>query len=65
MNKEYLTPSELCARYKGAISERTLANWRSRGEGPGFLKIGGRVLYVVDDVLAWEGTRRIRAGSRI
>jgi len=54
---EYLTPNELAARYKGAITVRTLANWRSTGHGPRFTKIGGRVLYPVEAVNTWEKSR--------
>lgn len=54
---DYLTPGQLAARYLGTISVRTLANWRSKGEGPPFVKIGGRVLYSVAAVIEWERTR--------
>lgn len=53
----YFTPAELCARYKCAISERTLANWRSKSEGPEYTKIGGKVLYPKQAVLEWERRR--------
>jgi len=33
---------------------KTLRNWRVRGEGPKFLKIGRLVRYRLSDVLAWE-----------
>lgn len=56
---QYLTPSELVARYKQTITIRTLANWRSTGEGPCYTKIGGRVLYPVDAVKKWEEQRTI------
>ena len=59
---KYLTPTELVARYKNTITIRTLANWRSTGEGPRYTKIGGRVLYPVDDVISWENSRTL--GSR-
>lgn len=58
---EYLTPSELVARYKGTITIRTLANWRSTGEGPRYTKIGGRVLYPVEAVTTWELSRTLGA----
>lgn len=58
-DRTYLTPAELCSRYKRAISQRTLANWRSKGEGPEYTKIGGKVLYSLEDVTAWEKTRRM------
>jgi predicted DNA-binding transcriptional regulator AlpA len=35
------------------ISHRTLENWRSRGEGPPFHKLGGRVIYDSEDVDEW------------
>ena len=55
---EYLTPQELCERYKSRISPRTLANWRSSGEGPRHSKIGGRVLYEKSAVEDWELKRQ-------
>ncbi|MEW7978437.1 MAG: helix-turn-helix domain-containing protein [Candidatus Sedimenticola endophacoides] len=36
------------------ISQRTLERWRALGLGPLFLKIGGRVVYRVEDILAYE-----------
>lgn len=53
----YLTPQELADRYKGQITVRTLANWRSTGNGPKFTKVGGRVLYPMDAVTEWEKSR--------
>lgn len=41
------------------ISHATLATWRHFGTGPHYLKLGGRVLYPREDVLAWlAGQRR-------
>ncbi len=53
----YLTPDELSGRWKGRISVRTLSNWRSAGTGPKYTKTGGRILYPLREVQAWE-TRR-------
>lgn len=58
---DYLTPTELVNRYRGSITIRTLANWRSTGEGPRYTKIGGRVLYPVDAVKSWEESRTLGA----
>jgi hypothetical protein len=58
---QYLTPAELVARYKATITIRTLANWRSTGEGPRYTKVGGRVLYPVEAVIDWEKTRTLPA----
>lgn len=47
----YGTPSEVSA--ETTISLQTLAQYRSRGTGPRFIKAGGRVLYRWSDVDAW------------
>ena len=54
-----------------SLSERTLERWRWLGEGPRFLKLGGRVLYRLEDVEAFEAEqvrqrtpRTSRSGSR-
>lgn len=52
--KRYLTPAELVDRWGGAIGRGTLANWRTQGRGPDFVKFGGRVLYPVARVEAYE-----------
>lgn len=59
MQRQYLTPAELVDRYKSAITVRTLANWRSIGEGPSYTKIGGRVLYPLEAVTNWEQKRTL------
>jgi hypothetical protein len=41
------------ARFLG-ISLRTLEKHRTYGTGPIYRKIGGRVVYAVDDLLAWS-----------
>lgn len=57
MDEQYLTPHEVSARYKGQISIKTLANWRVKKIGPTWTKIGGRILYRLDHILAWEKGR--------
>ncbi|WP_249041968.1 helix-turn-helix transcriptional regulator, partial [Oceanicella actignis] len=51
----HLNQVELAARWK--ISPRTLERWRWTGEGPAFIKIGGRVVYRLEDVEAYEANR--------
>ena len=51
-----LNQTELAARW--SISARTLERWRWTGEGPAFLKIGGRVVYRLEDVLVYEQARQ-------
>ena len=45
MEKKLLCPKDVEEIY--SIGIRTLANWRSLGEGPGYVKLGGKVLYPV------------------
>lgn len=54
---QYLTPEDLHARWKRRVAIRTLSNWRSLGSGPKYTKVGGRILYPLKEVLAWEGRR--------
>ena len=50
--KTCFTQKELARRW--AISHRTLARWRWTGEGPSFMKLGGRVIYRLEDIVAFE-----------
>jgi hypothetical protein len=43
------------------ISHRTLERWRYTGQGPAFLKLGGRVLYRQADIEAFEHSHLSRA----
>jgi hypothetical protein len=46
------------------MSPRTLEDWRWRKKGPRYLKIGGRVMYRLEDIEAYEAERiRERAPS--
>jgi len=49
-----LTPRQLAERWQWRVTASTLMTWRSRGTGPRFVKIGGRVLYRLSDVLDYE-----------
>lgn len=51
----HLNQIELAARWN--ISHRTLERWRWAGEGPKFLKMGGRVVYRLEDIEAFEAER--------
>ena len=51
-HKTCLTQTDLARRW--TISPRTLERWRWVGEGPVYMKIGGRVVYRLDDILAFE-----------
>lgn len=59
--KEFLTPCEVAQRYEGKITVRTLANWRSQGIGPPFVKVGGRILYRSKILAEWEDRRTVNS----
>jgi hypothetical protein len=50
----YLRPADLVSRWCNTVTLSTLDNWRSQNRGPRFVKIGGRVLYPVAEVEAYE-----------
>lgn len=52
-----LTITELIARWRDGVTRGTLANWRSKGLGPPWRKIGSQVLYPVDGVAEYERQR--------
>ena len=52
MATKHLNQTEVALRWN--ISPRTLERWRWSGEGPCFIKIGGRVLYRLKDIEAYE-----------
>ena len=52
MATRHLSQIELAARWN--ISHRTLERWRWTGEGPQYVKLGGRVVYRLEDVEAYE-----------
>lgn len=69
---QHLTQIEVARRWR--MSARTLERWRWLGEGPRFLKIGGRVIYRLADIEAFEAEqlrsstvqpdRRAQTGAR-
>lgn len=56
----YLTPEKVAERFGRQLSVRTLANWRSAGNGgPPFMKLGGKVLYPLSKLIEWERKRTV------
>jgi predicted DNA-binding transcriptional regulator AlpA len=45
------------------ISPRTLEKYRCHGNGPTFRKLGGRVVYAIDDLEAWADQAACRSTS--
>ena len=62
MSEQFLNQARLANRWQ--ISPRTLERWRWSGEGPAFLKIGGRVVYRLEDVEAYENSRRCESTTQ-
>lgn len=54
MTRTYLTTDQLVTRWGGAVAKNTIVNWRGKGEGPPYCKIGHKVLYPLDALEAWE-----------
>ena len=49
---EHLSEKLLARRW--GLSHRTLERWRHDAHGPAYLKIGGRVIYRLADIEAYE-----------
>lgn len=45
------------------LSPRTLEKYRCHGSGPTFRKLGGRVVYAVEDLDAWAAQAACRSTS--
>ena len=52
MEERHLNVFQLAQRW--GVVPKTLDHWRQRGCGPLFLKLGGRILYRLRDVEAYE-----------
>lgn len=61
MREKHLTPNDLAERW--GVSIGTLANHRYQGMGVPYLRIGGRVLYRLRDVEAFEDASVIRTAA--
>lgn len=46
-----------------SLSGRTLEKHRTYGTGPAYRKLGGRVVYAVDDLQAWAGRGAVTSTS--
>ena len=57
---QHINQVELSRRWR--LSPRTLERWRCQGTGPQYLKVGGRVVYRLADIEAYEAAQ-LRATS--
>jgi len=48
-------PAEAAERF--GVQRSTLDNWRWSGDGPPFIKVGGRVRYRLSDLADWLDAR--------
>ena len=62
MADQFLNQVHLARRWH--ISPRTLERWRWTGDGPAYVKIGGRVVYSLDDVETYERERRCESTTQ-
>lgn len=63
VNPRYLTQPELARRFR--VSPRTLERWRWLKTGPNYIKLGGKIVYALDDIEAYERRRRAETHSSI
>ena len=60
---DLLTDAQLAVRWQ--LSRGTLANQRSQGRGPAYLKLAGRIRYRLSDIEAYEQAAiRVAGASR-
>jgi hypothetical protein len=57
----HLRQADLAKRW--GKSPRTLERWRWLGLGPAYLKLGGTVVYRLEDVVAYEIAQRVEASG--
>lgn len=60
-DNEFLDEQQVCAVLK--IARSTIQQWRQRGEGPPYVKLGFRVRYRRADLDAWLAARTVRPES--
>ena len=61
MSTQHLDQENLSRRWR--VSPRTLERWRWLKTGPSYIKIGGRVVYRLEDVVAYEMAQLHLAGE--
>ena len=54
MDDKLLTAQQLAERWENKVQLRTIERWRSTGQGPKFMRLGGKVLYPIAEVEAFE-----------
>ena len=67
LNRQVLHLNQVQLARRWSLSPRTLERWRFHGTGPSYLKVGGRVLYRVTEIEAFEASssRQSARGSAL
>ena len=60
-NTKHLAPPALAERWGFHVG--TLANMRVEGRGPAYLKLGGRIVYRLDDIETYEEHALVDSGA--
>jgi len=62
--RRLITETELAEMW--GISQSTIQHWRSTGIGPLYKKLGGKIRYALEDVIAYEERQTFQgSGERI
>jgi hypothetical protein len=56
-----LLDSYEAAQFLGLRHPGTLCNWRSNKKGPPFVRIGGKIRYIAEDLRSWIEEHRVTA----
>lgn len=56
MKSKPWTTADVAAHYE--VSERTVEDWRHKGTGPAFIRVGKHVRYLEEDIVAYERSNR-------
>ena len=61
--RKFIDQYELAERWR--CSHRTLGSWRSKGTGIQHYKIGGKILYDYDEVVAYENEQQKEIANKV
>jgi excisionase family DNA binding protein len=57
MTEDLMTPGQVASYL--SVAEQTLANWRSKGEGPRYVRVGTSVRYKREAIESWLKIRTV------
>ncbi|MBF0423413.1 MAG: helix-turn-helix domain-containing protein [Magnetococcales bacterium] len=61
METRHINSFQLARRW--GINPKTLQNWRCKGIGPPYIKIGGHILYRQEEIDAYEADHHITTNN--